>query len=306
VIQVFSKRKDKPHHYGFTDLSSNPDENGVGFDPIEIAISPDTKTWVSIYDVPDLQGVLIADSPYVVPAKQTDTSHKVGINDGEYILSSSYAQREMKVLAVFDGQSQQDVSLAFDALQRFFVSRDPYWVCFDNWPQRIYYVKATNIEQTHLTNGGFAVEITFTDQIGLSRSVGTTADWPNSNIGFGNNEPLVPPVYSFSSNEFDVWNASDVLVDPDRRGHPFKMILKGSSGGKMKITNETTNTSISRDKDWSGTWVLNGVNPELDDKGDLLNTDMGVITLANNSYNHFKISNFSGQISFDFPMWWLS
>lgn len=306
MIQVFSKRKDKPHRYGFTDLSSSPDPYGVGFDPIEVSISPDAKTWVSIYDVPDLDWVLIANSPYVAPAKQTDTSHKVGINDGEYLLSSSYAQRELKVLAVFDGRSKEDVSLAFDALQRYFVSRDPYWICFDNWPQRIYYVKVTNIEQTNLTDWGFAVEITFIDQIGLSRSVGTTTDWPDSCVGFGNNEPLKMPKYTFNTSDFNVWNASDVLIDPDRRGHPFKMTLKGSSGGKMKITNQTTGTSIGRDKDWNGTWVLDGVNPELDGKGDLLNTDKGVITLANNSNNHFQISNFSGQISFDFPMWWLS
>lgn len=306
MIDVFSKRQDKPHHYGFVDMNAGTDLNAVGFDPIEISLSDDGQKWVSMYDVPDLQGVLVADSPYVAEAKQTDEYQKIGINDGESLLSTSYAQREIKMLVVYNGMNREDVVLAYDALQRFLISRNPYWICFDNWPQRMYYVKVSEIAQTHLTKWGFASEVTFTDQIGLSCSVGTTTDWStNAVIGFGNNQPVTMPTYSFSSNTFTVKNLSDVLIDPERRGHEFKMILQGSSGGKMKVTNKTTGDSISREKGFSGTWVLNGMNPELDGKGDLLNTDMGVITLQVGS-NDFQIDNFSGTISFDFPMWWLS
>lgn len=81
--------------------------------------------------------------------------------------------------------------------------------------------------------------------------------------------------------------------------------MKGNSGGKMKVTNTTTKESISREKAFEGTFVLDGVNPTLDDKGDLLNTDYGVLSLAVGE-NQFKIDNFSGTVTFDFPMWWLS
>lgn len=306
MIDVFSKRTDKPHAYGFTDLSKGTDINGVGFNPIEISISADGKNWHSIYDIPDLDHVLIADSPYVAEATQTDNYQKIGINDGQALLSTSYAQRDIKMIVVFEGLNREDVELAYDALQRFLVSRDPYWICFDNWPQRMYYVKAKSIAQTALTDMGFTSEVTFTDQIGLSRSVGTTAEWStNAVIGFGNNQPIEMPQYSFTNNSFTVKNLSDVLIDPERRGHDFKLTLSGQSGGKMKVTNKTTNESISREKGFTGTWVLNGVNPELDGKGDLLNTDMGVISLQVGN-NDFQIDNFSGTISFDFPMWWLS
>ena len=306
MIDVFSKRTDKPHHYRFMSMEKGSDPNSVGFNPIEIAISDDAKKWVSIYDVPDLDHVLIADSPYVAEAKQTNEYQKIGINDGQSLISTSYDQRELKMLVVFNGLNRADVALAFDALQRFLVLRDPYWICFDNWPQRMYYVKVSEISQTHLTDMGFVVEVTFTDQIGLSRSVGTTAEWStNAVIGFGNNEPLVSPQYTFNTNNFKVLNMSDIMIDPDKRGHPFKMTLQGSSNGKMKITNKTTGDSISREKSFNGTWVLDGVNPELDGKGDLLNTDMGSIALQIGE-NEFQIDNFSGSISFDFPMWWLS
>ncbi|MCZ3746570.1 phage tail family protein [Limosilactobacillus vaginalis] len=305
MIQVFSTRKDKKHLYQFTDLSEGTDVNGIGFDPIEIAISNDGVNWHSIYDLPDLEGVYVVDSPYVAEAKPTDEYKKIGINDGESLLTSSYAQRELKVTFAFEGINQNDVKLAFDALQRWIVSRSPYWICFANWPQRMYYVKATTIEQTHLTDRGYLATVTFTDQIGLSRSVGTTGDWNNHVAGFGNNESTATTNYSFTNNSFVVRNPSDVLIDPERRGHPLRIIVDGSSSGKFKLNNTTSGTSISREKAFSGQWVLDGVNPTLDGKPDLANTDYGTIALQMGG-NHFQVENFSGRITFDFPMWWLS
>lgn len=305
MIQVFSKKENKPHHYGFMEMGAGYDPNSVGFNPIEISISEAGEKWVSIYDVPDLEGVLVADTPYVAQAKATNTYQKVGINDGQGLLSSTYDQRELKMVVVFNGMNRADTELAYDALQRFLFSRTPYWICFANWPQRMYYVLTESISATHLTDKGYVAEVTFIDQIGLSRSVGTTKDWDSHLVGFGNNESVDGEKYSFTSSAFTLRNLSDVQIDPERRGHPFKMTLQGSSGGKMKVTNKTTGDSISREKAFNGTFVLDGVNPTLDGKGDLLNTDYGIITLQIGN-NDFQVDNFSGTISFDFPMWWLS
>lgn len=310
MIKVFSDMKNKPHAYGFQEVGAGTvDENSYGFDPIEIAISEDGEHWVSIYDVPDLQGVLVADTPYVAPAKMADTYQKIGISDGQTLLSSSYEQRELKMTVVFDGMDRNDTELAFEALQSYLVSRSPYWICFANWPQRMYNVKVSQIEQSHLTNRGFVADVTFIDQVGLSRSIGTTKDWlTNALHGFGNNEPLRLQPYDFSTSDFVVDNPSAVMIDPERRGHPLTITLTGSSSGKMKITNQTTGDYIYREQGWSGTWMLTNVNPTLNGKGDQLNisgTHGGVITLQVGD-NHFKVENFSGKVSFDFPMWWLS
>ena len=305
MIQVFSNRKDKKHQYRFTDLSEGTDVNGIGFDPIEVAISRDGIKWESIYDQINLENVYVADTPYVAEAKPTDDYQKVGINDGESLIASSYAQRELKAVFVFNGIDANDTKLAFDALQRWIVSRSPYWICFSSWPQRTYYVKATTIEQTHLTDSGYVTTVTFTDQVGLSRSVGSTGDWENHIRGFGNNESNGIENYAFTGNNFVVRNLSDVLIDPERRGHPLKIIVDGSSNGKFKITNETNGTSISREKSFSGKWVLDGVNPTLDGKPDLVNTDYGTIALSMGD-NRIKLDNFSGKVTFDFPMWWVS
>lgn len=60
MIQVFSTKKNKPHHYGFTELDAKPEENTYGFNSIEFSVSKDGKDWISIYDVPDLEGSCVS------------------------------------------------------------------------------------------------------------------------------------------------------------------------------------------------------------------------------------------------------
>lgn len=297
MIEVFSKRKDKPHAYRFNETNMPP------FTPIEVSISPDGQKWLSMYDQPDLDRIYVH-SHDVANANTTDTYQKIGINDGQYLVSSSYDQRDIKMSVVFWGMNANDTKLAYDAMQRFFISREAYWICFSDWPQRMYYVKAKSITPTYVGDRGYYCDVTFTDQIGLSRSVGTTAD-SGYLIGFGNNQPVDEPKYVFNTDAFTVVNVSDVLIDPEKRGHPFKLILKGSTTGDMTITNKTTNVSITRKGAWSGTWCLDGTSPLLNGQPDGINTDHGVINLQKGE-NSFTVSGFNGTITFDYPMWWLS
>ena len=84
--------------------------------------------------------------------------------------------------------------------------------------------------------------------------------------------------------------------------------MQGSSDGNFKITNKTNGDYVYRSKAFNGTWVLNGVNPTLNNDGDQLNivgTHGGVLTLGIGK-NDFAIENFSGKVTFDFPFWWLA
>lgn len=317
MIQVFSQRKDKPMMAPFL----KPGELGIGaksyldYNPIEFSISPDGKSWHSEFDEPDLEGAYCYKAPDVQPANPTDNLQKVGLMDGSRLVSTSYSTRELKMEILFKGLDEADAMLAYDALQRFLISRDPYWICFDNWPQRMYYVKAKLATPSFTSDHVWTCEVTFTDLIGLSRSVGTTQE---PVLGFGNNLPMQKPQYTFNNNAFTVVNHSDVMIDPERRGHPFKITLQGSSSGHMKITNQTTGDVFTRkgtldassneqlkDSAFNGTYVIDGVRPTLDGKSDDMNTDRGVITLQIGS-NSFQVENFSGTISFDYPDWWLS
>lgn len=311
MIEVFSKRTNKPTAYP----SLKPTEVGQGarkypsFTPLEYAISKDGINWTSSFDDPNLDGAYCYKAPDVQPANPTDNLQKIGLMDGSRLLSTSYSTRELKMEIFFEGIDEGDAELAYDALQRFLISRDPYWICFANWPQRMYYVKAKLASPTFAGDRHWTCEVTFTDLIGLSRSVGTTQD---PVMGFGNNYNAAPQ-YTFNSNSFTVVNHSDVMIDPERRGHPFKLTLQGSSSGNMKITNKTTGDVFTRNltytKDgttaFNGTYVIDGVRPTLNGKSDDYYTNKGVITLQIGK-NDFQIDNFSGTVTFDYPDWWLS
>ena len=81
-MQVFSTRKDKPKQYPF--LTPHDDfKPYVPLKPIELSISPDGEKWHSIYDQPDLGGVLCyMHSPSAVT--QSDNTEKLGINAVSY------------------------------------------------------------------------------------------------------------------------------------------------------------------------------------------------------------------------------
>lgn len=302
-MQVFSTRKDKPHIYPFLHPSDSW-ERYVGFEPIEFSLSADGKTWHSIYDQPDLNNVLCyLHTP--APVAQEDTLEKVGLKNGQEFQSSSYTTREITMSIHFCGMNENDAYLALDALQNFMDSRDPYWICWADMPQRMYKVRAKLATPTFTRLEGWTCTVTLTDINGLSRSVGTTADFDSANMveGFGNNQPIDRPQYTFDTDKFTVQNTSEIMIDPERRGTPLTIKLVGKADGDMTVKNDTTGDSVTRHGGWSGTWELDDVNPMLNGTNDGINTDHGIITLAKGP-NNIEVSGFSGKVTFDFPLWW--
>ncbi|KRL27317.1 hypothetical protein FD27_GL001071 [Limosilactobacillus frumenti DSM 13145] len=322
MIDVFSKSKSIKHAYPFlspTSIGRESLDKYLPFEPIEFAISKDGKEWTSCFDIPDLDIVYCYRAPDVQPATYTDNLKKVGLQDGSRLLSTSYTTREMKMNIRIEGINESDAMLAYDALQRFLVSRNAYWICFSNWAQRMYYVRSKIAAPNFLSEKVIICEVTFTDLIGLSRSIGTSLDYEDTN-GFGNKTTVDPLQYTFTENSFKVSNLSDTIIDPERRGHPFKVTLEGKSSGNMKITNKTTGDSVTRtgmlqtNKDgtklagnssFNGKFVIDGVRATLNGKSDQMQCDDGVLTLQP-GINDFQVDNFSGKITFDFPFWWLS
>lgn len=307
MIKVFSDRPDKPQAYGFHAPGDIGDgKSNLPYDPIEFAISSDGQNWHSAYDEPNLAGIYCFQAPDVQPANPNDSLQKVGITDGQRLLATSYDTRDLKMsVCYYDAKDNNDALLGYDALQRFLVTRAPFWICFSSWPQRMYYVRA-KLALPSYTGSNWSSDVTLTDLVGLSRSVGSTGNWSEHIAGFGNQEFSKETSYSFSSNNFSVWNFSDVRIDPERRGHPLKITIKGSSVGNLKITNTTTGEAFTYKKPISNsTLVIDGVNPTLDGKGCLMDSDYGIITLQIGQ-NNFTLENFSGTVTFDFPMWWLS
>ena len=283
--------------------------NEVDHPTVEFSTSPDGVNWTSAYDVPSMKKVYCYSSPNVPVAKKTNQTKKIGFQDGERIVSTSFDSRELKFKLVYKGVSQTDAMLVFEAAQRFLVSREAYWITFADWLGRMYYGTAVMGDPEFSVND-WTCEVTFTDLMGLSRSIGTSLSPVDDMWGVNNNIPNngdYPP-YTFNSNKFSVYNLSDIMINPERQGHEFKLTLKGKAGDNFKITNATTGDYIRRPKGFDGTWVLDGVNPFLNGESDVLNiagTHGGAITLKIGK-NDFQIENFDGEITFDFPFWRLS
>jgi hypothetical protein len=319
LLQVFSNRTDKPHMYGFVKPQEvGPWSSMLSFNPIEFATSKDAETWVSCYDVPTLEGVYCIKAPDVQPATRTNNLRKVGLQDGSRLLSTTYDARDLTMSMYYQGVDETDAMLAYDSLQQFLVAREAYWICFANWPQRIYYVLAKLDKPTYTNEKTWTCTVTFTDLYGLSRSLGTSQGYPDDVWGAGNDMPEdVDPVYTFNTNTFSVYNLSNVMIDPDRRGHLFKMILTGHSDGNMKITNKTTGDVVQRcgpingdgtagASNFDGTFMIDGIRPTLNGNSDVLNVTHDQVIHLQVGKNDFQIDNFEGTISFDFPFWWFS
>lgn len=318
LIEVLSKRTDKPKAYSFM----SPSMVGYGgikidtFTPYEFSISRDGKDWTSCFDVPSLDGVYCTVPPDVQPANRTNNLRKIGLRDGSRIISTTYDTRDFTMAMLYEGVDETDAMVKYDALQQFLISREAYWICFSNWRHRMYYVLAKMEKPTYTNEKTWTCNVTFTDLYGLSRSIGTSQDYPDDVWGIGNGMPKdVDPQYTFNTNMFSVYNLSNILIDPDRRGHPFKMILDGHSDGNLTITNKTTGDKIVRsgaetngqhaNSAFDGQFVIDGVRETLNGKSDTMNCSADTLTLQIGK-NDFQIDNFSGTIKFDFPMWWFS
>lgn len=299
-MRIFSDKVNVPHAYQF-----NENENPLAFDPIEFAISQDGSKWLSYYDDVNLTGVYLYDWDVQI-ATPSDNYTKYGIQDGQTLTSTSYDQRDMKLSFVAYGMDHNDSELAFDELQRFLFSREPFWICFNCFPIRKYYVKAKSCSPTYTGDRYATIDVTLTDIKGLSCTVlGSYWLVRDDTLPIGDNLPDPLPQYDWNTSNFTVKNLGDVAIDPERRGQPMTLTLKGYTTGDMTIRNNTNGDSITRHGSWSGTWSLCDVVPWLNGSLDGINTDHGMIVLQKGD-NEISISNFHGSVTLDFPFWYLA
>ena len=96
MIQVFSKRTDKPKQYGYGEF-------GPVYTPVEYATSSNGVNWTSCYDVANLKDVFCYYAPDVPPAKRTDNTKKIGFQDGSRLMSTTYDSRQLTINLQYSG-----------------------------------------------------------------------------------------------------------------------------------------------------------------------------------------------------------
>ena len=137
----------------------------------------------------------------------------------------------------------------------------------------------------------------------LYRSVGTYSN-DLDGVQFGMNLHMNDDQYNyhFTTNQFKVYNASDVPIDPWKYKSDLKIIVK-FSGKSFKLTNTTTDTEWTYKKPSNGqeTIVLDGIFTTLNGNPASANSDYGTIRLAT-EWNNFTVDGAdSVDITFSFP-----
>lgn len=234
----------------------------------------------------------------------TPQVHQIVGSDGEFDYGSFYAPTTMKAKFYLAGSDVYDYKLLVSALNRALYSRNLIRVHDEVEPSIVYYVHVKPFAITPINFSNGVAEVEFINPSGFRQSI-VNSDQISGYNQVGMNLPDKPITYQFTTNSFQVYNPSDVTIDPYMNNHQFKMTLR--CNGTPTITNQTTNTEIAITSQISTdhTYVLNGVDSYLDSNAYGINTDLGYLTLAKgwNDINITGATNIS--VIFSFPFLYL-
>lgn len=292
MIQIFSTRTDKPHAYRFGEY-----QNQLAFNPVEIAISNDLKSWKSSFDIADLSNIYLTDFDWLASVKG-DTYTTLGARNGAVLTNKRYEQRDMVLLFYCYLRDENDQKLALQALSEYLAQKDPYWITFGNAGYHAYQVQYKAMQPTYIGERYMTIQVTLNNLTGVSQSIVSTQNInDNTAYGLGLNG-LSAMNYTFTDSSFVVYNAGDLPVDPVIQDDYLLITIKGN--GKFSLTNNDTGDNFTYNNNLSGndTLTLNNVNPFLNGSNCGLNTNNGIIRLKQGD-NHFSMSG-GNSISFDF------
>ena len=224
-------------------------------------------------------------------------------SDGQRLQNATYGANQVTVSLFIKGRNMADFRLLKAELQRIFYQRSLIRLRSSQEPYKTCWVIAnpTDITPIQSSSQGM-VDLMFTNPSGMAQSAIRSDELPDdlSSFGFGMNLPAKPLSYVGTSNQFNIYNPSDVAIDPYVNHHDLVITVKGS--GAFTLTNQTNGTSITLNKAManSDTFVLNGVIPTLNGSTDV-DTDFGHIELERGD-NDIRLSGLSSaNVTFSFP-----
>ena len=231
--------------------------------------------------------------------------------DGSPFVGQTFAKRTFSEKFWLSFGGYEDLVLAKHELYRLFGSRKLVRVRTDTSPGKVYFGIPTPFDIAPISagsnNANFSIPFDVPNgyRYSLYRSDAlpiTTGGWQ-----FGMNLPDQLPSYHFTSTSFEVYNASDIAIDPYYQRHDLRVTCK-FNGNSLKLTN-TTNGSVwtySKSSDGSHTITLDGVDTYLDGNLANVNTDYGTISL-DPGWNSFTATGASSvDVTFSFPFVYLS
>jgi hypothetical protein len=226
-------------------------------------------------------------------------------SDGQRLQSTSFAASTVTISLFMRTKNMAEYRIVKNELQRIFYARTLIRLRSSYDPGRVFWVQATPSDITPIEGSSQSlVDLSFTNPSGFSQSLVRSDELPEklSKLGFGMNIPTNKVLnYHWNQSSLNVFNPSDVGIDPYIQHHDLKIRVKGT-GNNFVINNKTNNTSIKVEQALSGSdvFLLDGVLPYLNNNADVA-TDYGHIELAKGD-NDIEITGLNNiDVTFSFP-----
>lgn len=227
--------------------------------------------------------------------------------DGQTLVAANFDKSTVNANFYLRYKSYYDFMLAKHEVYRLFSNRRSLRIRTDAEPALVKYVVATPFDITPMED--FANDSKFTIpfdnpsgyKYSLSRSDEISTD--NEAVQMGMYLPTNKDLsYHFTDTSFQVFNPSDIAIQPYEQRHDLRITIK-FSGSSLALTNKTNGTSWSYKKAAakSDVIILDGINTTLNGKSASVNTDYGNITL-NTGWNSISVTGATDvDITFSFP-----
>lgn len=227
--------------------------------------------------------------------------------DGQTLVAANFDKSTVNANFYLRYKSYYDFMLAKHEVYRLFSNRRSLRIRTDAEPALVKYVVATPFDITPTED--FANDSKFTIpfdnpsgyKYSLSRSDEISTD--NEAVQMGMYLPTNKDLsYHFTDTSFQVFNPSDIAIQPYEQRHDLRITIK-FSGSSLTLTNTTNGTSWSYKNAAakSDVIILDGINTTLNGAAASVNTDYGNITL-NTGWNSISVTGATDvDITFSFP-----
>lgn len=236
------------------------------------------------------------------------TYQQLGGIDGQQALFSTFDVNTVTARFWLHFGTYEDFLLAKHDIHTIFSSRDVIRIRTGVQPALCYFVKSVPFEITPSEPGSHDAEfsIAFQNPSGYKYSLAKSNELPTGSDTalkeLGMNLPLTETSYTFNTQSFNVYNPSDIVIDPYLQKHDLKIIIH-ASGNSIKVTNNTNGSTWSYNASLSNadTIILDGITTFKNGKPDSISTDYGNLTLEKGN-NNISVSGATGinDITFSF------
>lgn len=246
----------------------------------------------------------------------TNNYQQVSGVDGSQFLNETFDKRTMNEQFSLDFMNYEDLILAKHEIYKLFASRQLIRVRHSTNMAKVYFAYPMTFDIAPFQAGARTATFTipFDNPSGYWFSIDRSdkaRTFVNKNVAYGMGFPNSNiDDYHYKSKSFDVYNPSDLAIDPYYEHHDFKIKIS-FSGDSIKIANSTNGTSFSYSKSTEKTLTYDGINvyngDNINDNNNLnANSDFGTIVLEP-GHNSFLVTGCNScDITFSFPFIYLN